>query len=270
MGLRYMNTVLVFLAALAALPAKAAETGSFTAEYEGFSHGLLVLKMSTALTLTPTSYTGRLEYHTAGMIGWMVHNTNDTTVTGRLEGDRLIPIRSDSTGDLRHVDRVTRMHYDHGTWVFETLTPPVDQERSAVPPAMTVNTIDTLSAIAMLIHQVGAHGTCDGKVTAFDGRRLTALTARTVGDVMLPKTDRSRFAGQALRCDFDGDQLAGFLKSDPEAQQRRTRHGTAWLAQAVPGAPPVPVRVVFENKIMGQVTLYLTSISGAGGPVASK
>jgi hypothetical protein len=35
----------------------------------------------------------------------------------------------------------------------------------------------------------------------------------------------------------------------------------------VPGAPPVPVKVIFENRILGHVTLYLTSVTG--GPVSA-
>jgi hypothetical protein len=31
----------------------------------------------------------------------------------------------------------------------------------------------------------------------------------------------------------------------------------------VPGAPPVPVRIAFENDLLGQVTLYVTAASGA-------
>jgi hypothetical protein len=269
MGLRRVKR-LILLAALAPAPALGADTGSFSAEYQGFSHGLLVLKMSADLTLTQAGYSGRLAYHTAGMVGWMVHNAIDTVVTGRFDGDLAVPISFYSTGDLRHEPRVVRMHYKDGSPVIDTLTPAVDPEHLPVPPAMTAHTIDTLAAIASLIRQIGDKGTCDGQVTAFDGRRVTELTARTAGEDMLPKTARSIFAGQALRCDFDGNQLAGFMRTENMDTQKRTRHGTAWLAQAVPGGPPVPVKVIFENKVLGQVTLYLTKVSGAPGPVASR
>jgi hypothetical protein len=269
MGLRPVKC-LILASALASSPALAAETGSFAAEYEGFSHGLLVIKMSAELTLTQAGYSGRLAYHTAGMVGWMIHNAIDTTVTGRFHGDIAVPISFDSSGDLRHDPRVVRMHYADGSPVIDTLIPAVDPERLPVPPELTAHTVDTLAAIASLIRQIGDKGTCDGQVTAFDGRRVTKLTAHTVGDETLPKTGRSIFAGQALRCDFDGDQLAGFMRNENMDTQKRTRHGIAWLAQAVPGGPPVPVKVNFENKVLGQVTLYLTKVSGAPGPVASR
>jgi hypothetical protein len=38
----------------------------------------------------------------------------------------------------------------------------------------------------------------------------------------------------------------------------------------VPGAPPVPVKVIFENKILGEVTLYLTSVTGGPGATVAQ
>jgi hypothetical protein len=242
-------------------------TGAWSVQYDGFSHGLLVLKMRASLHFTPTGYEGALSFHTAGMVGWMVRSIDDSQVSGGFvhgqdpapAADAVAPSSFVSIGSLRGVERVTRMTYRDGSPVIGTLTPDVLLERSAVPPSAAAHTIDTLSAIAMLVRQVGDSGRCDGSTMIFDGRRLTALAARTTGAEALAHTDRSIFAGQTLRCDFDGNQLAGFKKDESEAAQRRTRHGMAWLASVLPGAPPVPVRVIFDNKILGQVTLYLTA-----------
>ncbi len=254
-------------------------TGGWTVDYNGFAHGLLVLKMHATLNFTPAAYDGQLSYHTAGMIGWMVHNVDDSAVHGHFTradpadttADQAVPETFTSTGNLRGTDRVTEMTYQGGNPIIHTLTPNVLLERSAVPPADTAHTIDNLSAIAMLVRQVADTGRCDGNATIFDGRRLTALTARTIGTQALPQTDRSIFSGDSLRCDFQGNQLAGFLKNDTEAAQRRTRYGNAWLASVLPGVPPIPVRVIFENKALGQVTLYLTDAKPLPpGPLAQR
>ena len=278
--------LMVALAASAAPPGAPAEmsaqangiaqgvtTGGWSVQYDGFSHGLLVLKMRASLHFTPSGYDGTLAFHTAGMIGWMVRSVDESEVAGRFVAgreaapspDQAAPSSFVSVGTLRGVDRVTRMTYRDGSPVIGTLTPDVTLERQPVAPSATMHTIDTLSAIAMLVRQVGDTGRCDGGTMIFDGRRLTALTARTTGADALPHVGRSVFAGATLRCDFDGNQIAGFKKDESEAEQRRTRHGTAWLASALAGAPPVPVRVIFDNKILGQVTLYLTAVAPAAG-----
>ena len=253
-----------------------AATGGWTVEYDGFAHGLLVLKMHATLNLTQSGYEGSLSFHTAGMVGWMVHDTDDSQVQGRFVQadpgdtmpDKAEPTSFVSIGNLRGIDRVTRMAYRDGSPMIQTLTPDPKLERSAVPPSATPHTLDNLSALGELVRQVADTGRCDGHETLFDGRRLTTLSARTVGTETLGHTSRSMFAGQALRCDFEGNQLYGFKNAESEAEQRATKHGNAWLASVLPHLPAVPVRVIFTNKALGEVTLYLTSARPAMGTVA--
>jgi hypothetical protein len=258
----------LLLATWPAQPALATDTGSFTAQYDGYAHGLIALKMTGALTLTPGAYSGRLSYHTAGMIGWMVHNVSESTAEGRFKDDAAAPERFDSSGNLRGTDRVTHMTYRDGNPVVLQILPPPGLERTLVAPGDTLHTIDTLSAIAMLVRRFGAAGSCDGKARVFDGHRLTDLTASTVGPEVLPPTAKSHFSGPTVRCDFVGLQLGGFMKGQDEAKLRAPRHGSAWLAPVVAGAPPVPVRVTFEHPLLGLVTLYLTSVTGGPAAVA--
>jgi len=243
--------------------------GGFSVTYDGYAHGLIALKMQAALTLTPTAYAGRLTYHTAGFVGFMVHNESDNTVQGRFEPAGAQPLLFESHGTLRGVQRVTQISYDSDPPRILALAPPVETERSPVPTAATLHTIDTLSAIAQLIRQVGATGACDGQATTFDGRRLTHMVAHTTGPEALAQAPRGVFNGLALRCDFDGDQLAGFVKGEDRATLSRTRHGTAWVARLVPGAPPIPVQVVFTNKVLGEVTLFLTHYAATPGGAGS-
>jgi len=247
----------------------ASATGGYQVEYTGYSHGLTVLKLAGSLTLTKTGYAARVTFHTAGMAAWMLRSDNDSQVTGLFQGIQAEPRLFEGTGHLRRTDRTTRIAYVDGDPVIQALSPPVEHERTVVPAAQTVHTIDTLSAVVMLIHAVAETGHCDGSVTTFDGRRLSTQTAHTSGKEMLAKTDRSIFSGQALRCDFVGQQTGGFVLNEDEDALRKPRAGSAWLADMVPGAPPVPVRVTFDNKILGQVTLYLTSVA-AGTDIASK
>ena len=236
-----------------------APVGSYSVEYTGYSHGFTVLKLAGTISLAQDRYAAHVTFHTAGMAAWMARVDNDSQVQGVFQGGQAAPSLFEGTGNLRGTRRATRIAYQDGNPVIQVLSPPVEHERSVVPPAQTQHTIDTLSAVAMLIHAVAQTGACEGSVTTFDGRRLATQTVHTTGQEVLPHTGRSMFQGQALRCDFDGRQLGGFVNDENEDTLRKPRHGTAWLAAVLPGAPPVPVRVVFDNKLLGQVTLYLTS-----------
>ena len=253
----------LMLAALAPSTASGAglgsPSGSYSVEYTGYSHGLTVLKLAGEVALSPTGYTAHVMFRTAGMAAWMVRIDNDSQVKGAFQGGQALPVLFEGSGNLRGSKRVTRIAYQDGNPVVQVLAPPVEHERSAVPLAQTQHTIDTLSAVTLLIRDVAQTGTCEGSVTTFDGRRLATQTVHTTGQEMLPQTGRSIFRGPALRCDFDGRQLGGFVNNEIEDDLRRPRHGTAWLAAVLAGAPPVPVRVAFDNKLLGQVTLYLTA-----------
>ncbi len=249
-------------------PARASTAGTISMAYDGYAHGLIVLKVDATLTLTPGSYDGRLKLRTSGIINWLAHMDSDSRVRGEFRGRQVLPTHYDSAGTARGVFREMHIGYRGGNPVIEQQTPPADDLHTPVPPSDTVGSIDTMSAIALLVRRVGQDNSCDGTLRLFDGRRLTALTARTGGKVTLPPSAKIHFNGDALRCDFDGTRLAGFARADNIQQQQRPRHGSAWLAPIVPGAPPVPVRVTFENKVLGDVTLYLTEVSGSPGPVA--
>ncbi len=269
-----MKTILFCAALLAAAPAGAQglgrSSGGYSVEYTGYSHGFTVLKLAGTLQLRPGGYSAHVTFHTAGMVAMVVHSDNDSQVTGVFKGDHAMPILFEGSGHFHGTDRVTKITYVDGNPVIRTLSPPVERERTAVPPEQTLHTIDTLSAVALLIHAVAESGRCDGSVTTFDGRRLATQAVHAAGEDMLPKTGRSIFAGQALRCDFDGQQLGGFVTNENQGDLRKPRHGSAWLAAILPNSPPVPVRVAFNNNILGEVTLFLTSVAPVSDQVSGQ
>ena len=258
----------VALAVTAPCAASAATRGSLSMQYDGFAHGLLVLKLAGTLSLDESGYTGHLSIRTAGMINWLSHMDNQSDVHGHFAGANPAPDHYASSGTARGVYKTIDIAYPQGNPIIEQQTPFPDPSRTTVPIAETTGAIDDLSAIALLVRRVGDTANCDGSLKLFDGRRLTALTAHTAGTETIKPSSRSRYGGIAVRCDFEGTRTAGFLKADNEAQQRRPHHGSAWLAPIVPGAPPVPLRVTFDNKILGAVTLYLTDVTGTPGAVA--
>ncbi len=244
-------------AALLLLGLPAAGAQPVTAHYAAYATGLNVLRLDAEIAVSPRDYRVHLAYRTAGTVGFVVRFEQDTTVEGAFVGDRPAPRRFYSVGHLRGRPRVTEIDYPKGQPEVRTLTPPNEEEREQVAPADRAGTIDSVSAMAQLVRQVNATGRCEGRSRTFDGRRLSELSARTAGREVLEQTSRSSFAGTALRCDFEGRQLAGFKLDADRAAAGRPRRGTAWFAALAPGSPMIPVRMQFETDLIGSLTMYL-------------
>jgi hypothetical protein len=253
----------------AAAPPAAAQLGPEPAtvhmSYTGTALGLDVLKLDADVGMDRTGYRIDTVFHTVGLLSLFVRSEQHTTVQGTWRGEQAQPVRFWSWGTLRGDPRQTLIDYVNGAPEVRTLLPPNKGERDDVPEALRGNTIDTLSALAFLVRQVADTGKCDGSTRVFDGRRLTDIAASTVGQAVEARGEAGPYQGPTLRCNFAGRQLAGFMHSD-SAWQHQPHNGTAWIARPVPGGPPIPVRLSFETRWVGDVTMVLDS--AAPGPLA--
>jgi hypothetical protein len=243
MGNRIGLLLIVYL--FGSVAAHAQSVSLLHAGYGMYARGLEVAKLKAGFGFGPWNYHMQLIYHTTGLVGWLFRGHQLTTVQGAWQGDRPAPLRFWGNGVWRREARQTLIDYNHGQPVIHSLVPPNDAEREPVPAELQANTVDTLSALALLIRKVQDSGRCEAEARTFDGRRLAVISARTVGDETLESTSRWIFSGRALRCDFEGRQLAGFIRGIDELQ--RPQHGSAWLAQVVPGSLRVPVQISFTR-----------------------
>ncbi len=227
-------------------------------DYVLYSHGLHVMNLQAEITLAPQGYAIRLHDQTTGMIGMLIRSDVTSVASGRFDGDRAVPVDFASSGTARGADRVTRIAYVNGAPQVREVRP-IDPDRDRVPVAATDRSIDGLSAMVELVHTVAATGGCNGSVHIFDGIRLSSMTARTIGPRPMPVDDEAAFHGTALRCDFTGLQLGGFLHNADEALMRQPQNGTAWLQTVLPDAPPLPVRVTFSHPHLGMLTILLAT-----------
>ncbi len=240
-------------------PALRAQPSPTRLSYATYIGGLNAVDIDASIAISPQRYRLQLSYRLTGLVGAIVHGDGATTVDGRFQGELPMPGDLLSTGHFRGRPYVMRLEWRDGTPVVTQLDPPDREEREPVPPEQQADTVDSLSAMAALLHQVASTGRCDGVRRTFDGRRLSELQARTVGEESLPQTSRSSFTGTALRCDFEGRQLAGFLRDADQAGPRRVQRGSAWFARLVPGGPPLPIRITFDARSFGEATMYLTA-----------
>ncbi|WP_428375558.1 DUF3108 domain-containing protein [Lichenicoccus sp.] len=233
-------------------------------DYALYGHGFHVMDVTVDLLLTPDAYSLRLNDHTVGLLGFMLRANVTSTAQGRFVGDGVRPVRFTSIGYSRGAQRQTQLDYVDGNPSVTVLAPP-ETRRDPVPIAQARGSVDTLSAIADLMRRVERSGRCDGNALVFDGLRLTRARSQTTGQQTVPQDHGAAYGGTALRCDFVSQQVAGFLHNDDEAQLHRPQHGTAWINRVVAGAPPLPVRIMFEHPKLGLATMVLTRVE-AGPP----
>jgi Protein of unknown function (DUF3108) len=244
-------------------PAPAQDAPELHASYSIYAAGFRVADVEVVFGVGARNYQVRLAYHTTGLVSVFHHGHQLNTVVGTWDADRPQPQEYHSVGVWQGEDKVTLMDYLHGQPLVRSLIPSQEKEREPVPLSLQQNSVDSLSALALLIRRVTDTGRCEASVHMFDGNRASEITAHTAGDEVLPPTTLSSFSGRTLRCDFLGQMLAGFLYSDSSAYDRRPLHGSAWLATMVPGEPPVPVRMQFDTHWFGEATMYLTQVGQA-------
>lgn len=255
--------------ALALPPAALAQApDTLHVAYSTYAAGLQVAAVKADLMLGPYQYQIRVSYHTTGLLGFFSHGEQSNRVDGVWRAGSPQPREFSSTGVWGGEKHVTRIDYRHGDPLVQTLLPP-NTERQPVPPTLQDHTMDALSALALLIHQVATARKCEAAVHTFDGRRATELTAHSVDWEMLPRTDRSEFSGPALRCDFTSQVVAGF-KTGADRKDQPPLHGSLWFAAAVPGGPPLPVRIRLETAWFGDAVTYLTAAALERPPVVAQ
>lgn len=235
----------------------AAQADPVKAHYSTYAAGLNVMVMDATMDLSPSQYRLDLEFQTAGAFALLNRTRIDTQVRGAFEGGRAAPQRFYSAGTLRGEQRLTLIDYVGGQPALRQLSPAAETEREPVSPEQQRSTVDTLSAMAQLIHQVNQNGRCDGAARTFDGRRMAQMRAWTIGPETLAPTRRSSYAGPALHCEFEGRQLAGFRPGESREDQELPQRGGAWFAAVTPGGPQIPVLIRFHTRWFGDAMMYL-------------
>lgn len=256
--MRCKPAILLAVGTLTATPSLA-QVAQVQLAFDTYAAGIEVMQMHAFFGVGPWNYRIEVDYHTTGLVGLLYRGTQINTVRGMWQDNEASPLEFYGKGHWRGRDRLTWIDYDHGLPHLKELQPPQETERELVPQDMQRHTVDTLSALAQLMRHVQHSQDCETRVRTYDGRRLLDVAARTAGFERLDETSRSMFHGPALRCDFEGSELAGFMIGENDPEHHRPLHGVAWLAPLLPNAPPLPVRVAFETRWFGWATMYLTS-----------
>jgi hypothetical protein len=210
---------------------------------------------------TPGRYAIRANWRTTGMARLFGSAEFSGGAEGRWAGNQAQPQRYTITGQYRGEPRQTVVDYPAGQPVLRVRLPQNDPEREPVPEAMQRNTTDQFTVLAQLTRLVAATGRCDDRSAIFDGARRVEMQMRTAGrDRLFPWS--TAWHGEAVRCAFTGQQIAGF-KVEGSEREREPQEGTAWFAPPRPGDVPIPVRAEIPSRFFGNMTVYLMEIGAS-------
>ena len=227
--------------------------------------GVQVMQVEAVFDVdTPGRYSIRADWRSTGLARLFGSARFSAMTEGRWASSVARPGRYVMDGTWRGEPRRVVLDYPGGQPAMRQRLPQEDTTREPVPPEMTRDTIDQLSATAQLIRLVAETGRCDGRASVYDGTRRVEMQTRTAGrDRLFPWS--TAWHGEATRCAFVGRQLAGFRHEDNGDRAREPQEGTAWMAPPRPGDPPIPVRLEIPSRWLGSLSIYLMEV----GPAAS-
>src|SRR5581483_287127 len=202
--------------ALAAPGARAQERPAVALDYKIYVGGLEALAATVTIASDPAKYSVRVDAKTAGVIAKMFPWIIKIQSIGNLDGDRLKPVEHEQTTNFQGKDRSVFLDYDgHGGFLNRRVVPDAhEDQRDEVPPDMTRDTLDIVSAILAGLKKVDRTGSCDGRVPVYDGRRRFDLVYSDDGHERLEASDVASYQGDALRCAIRVEPVAGFWRKN--------------------------------------------------------
>lgn len=245
------------LAALLLLPVAApAGAQALRARYEVHAAGMVLMEIEARVETTDAAYRVETALRTRGLASVFASAEQVTRASGAFAGALASPAGFVSEGTFRGRPRRIALEWRNGEPRVLELSPPETAEREPVPEGERLGTMDVLSLFAAIGRQVARSGHCDATAPLFDGRRRSDMTTSGRQQERIPPW-RNAWHGVALRCDYEGRQVAGFRRDQDRAEATRPQRGTAWIAAPYPGAPAVPVRVDIPTRWFGTVTAVL-------------
>ncbi|UMM63240.1 DUF3108 domain-containing protein [Aristophania vespae] len=236
------------------------KNSAVTLRYAVFVHGLHVLDAEGAYVLKPWGYGGNAHLKTVGLASWFLQLNISAQVEGRFDGTMAVPLDYKAHGLSRKKERSVHIKFDDSGPHIVSLEPK-DKERDPLPEAELKHSIDMLSGLATLFQSLAVTGKCDLSGTLYDGLRLTHIEAHGPFADKVPDSHGSYYSGkEAQRCDFEGHQIAGFVKTSHHKDLlRRPQPGKAWFL-TLKDYGIVPVKIEFHHPKIGNVEMVMQSV----------
>lgn len=227
------------------------------ASYAITAAGVTVMEADVTFTLgapgAPYSIESRVRPR--GVATMLFRGEQQSRSEGVWQGVTTRPRLHESQGNWRGTPRHTLLRYgSDGTPGIVRLEPVEDVERTPIADADRRGTVDSLTALLQLTHQVGRTARCETRARTYDGRRLTQFDVTT--DPIAHVAD----AG-LLRCVVESRLLGGVPANRPFEEATRPVRSHLVFGVPQPGGPAVPVRIEIASRWWGAITATLTGFS---------
>lgn len=253
-------------------PVQAEPTG-FSASYDIYWKGIRIFTARTNARVGEAGYDHGVSIRTRGILRWFLKAHGEAQASGTRDG----------RGNLKPASYAARSQWNKKIYsrtvtfapdgaadrVLVRLPGEPDGEWEPVPDDL-MHGPDPLSLLVAAAD--GLWGMAQGKadkvtLRSFDGVRVMEYVVACPDTEILKKKRRSIFAGPAIRCVVEGEQLAGFWRDLDENQTSREeeaedgaevdRRVTLWLAQDSRSALYLPVRMEIRST-RGKLKVFLT------------
>lgn len=245
---------LMALLPLAATPAHAQGAGHYAFRYDVYAGGVQAVAAQMDLAMADDAYKIDFTAQTRGFVGtvfpWQSHYSSE----GLIGAAGLVPKANRVAKTERGTTKTLEMDFDADGQLVGRRETENQQDKILAPlePGLADGAADLLTATLSVLRQAALAGGCGQQATVFDGSRRFALSTRAAGEVDLPSSDYSAYAGPALKCVLDIEPKGGHWR-DRQLQWFDRAHGAArdpvivWLARPVADGPLVPVRLQLKS-----------------------
>ncbi len=265
------SKALVFGLSLTALGAGLAQAADYDLQkmkYDVYAGGIHAVKADLTLDYTKKGrYAMMFGAETRGLLGSLAPWVGTFESEGWVSDKRkLVPDLHESIAMWRDEKEVKTYNYDKNKGFVDITTTYVGKKpKTEIPESdLTKGTIDALTATMRIMEKVSDGGKCEGESEVFDGKRRYKLIYKHIGFVQLEQTRYNAYSGPAAECTVEVEPVAGRWHKKPRGwlsiqEQGRDRGTmpTVWMAQVVPGAVVVPVRVRVKTTY-GTLFMHMT------------
>src|SRR6185369_5307109 len=177
---------------------------------------------------------------------------------GRLDRAGVHPGQFHSEGTIMSKSEAVTLTYHPGGKVDIRAEPLTRQAQDAAAQGTANGTIDPASLVMAVIAAYADKQDCTGTYKLFDGVRRYDLAVQEVGSGNVQFYKQSFYHGPAVECTATPQLIQGFSQMAMQSQIYPTS-ANIWLANAVNGAPAVPVRIETQNAL-GKMVFDLVSV----------